>query len=155
MPVTEEQQESGTATQVAITQDISAKTPTTTPTAILPNMSRPVVAYILIPREVEETAKKEIPRLTLELQGNPELITSWLTLGIYRKVLGDYKAAEEIWLYVTKKWPSQYIAYNNLGDLYKEYLKDYPKSEKAFKAVIAKKPDYIPGYVNLSDLYRF
>lgn len=121
----------------------------------LPDLDRPIKALIPLTKGREEKITEDINKITADLHQNSELITSWLLLGIHRKSLGDYEGAEEIWVYVTKKWPSNYVAYNNLGDLYEEYIKDYPKAEKAFKEVVIKNPGYVPGYVNLSELYRY
>jgi len=151
---TTEIQDISTSTSRITIQDTS-KGAQAMESAPLPDLRRPIVALISLDKNIEEQAKKDVERLTAEVKENNELITSWLLLGIARKALGDYKASEEIWTFVTLKWPSDYVAYNNLGDLYKEYLKDYPKAEKAFQAVIIKEPKYIPGYVNLSELYRF
>ena len=120
-----------------------------------PDLDRPVKALIAVNPATEENSRREITRLTAALKEDSSSMDTWLILGIYRKALGDYKAAEEIWRYVAKRWPKEVTAYNNLGDLYKDYLKDYPKAEEAFKSAIAMRVDYISGYANLSDLYRF
>jgi tetratricopeptide (TPR) repeat protein len=121
----------------------------------IPDLSRPIQVASGIAVDIADNSIKEIQRLAKTLKENQEAIGDWQVLGIYHKAIGDYKAAEEIWQFVTKKWPSDTVAYNNLGDLYREYLKDYPKAEMSFKAAIEKDPGYISGYVNLYELYQY
>lgn len=147
----DEGEESATQPTPEIIMTVNAGDPSVKP----PPLGRPARALIAVSPSIAEHSVQEIQRLEKELTANPDTMTDWLLLGMYRKTLGDYRAAEEIWLYVAKKWPVETTAYNNLGDLYKEYLKEYGKAEAAFKAAIAADESYIYGYVNLFELYRF
>jgi len=120
----------------------------------LPNLIRRVTPASGTPASVAENSLREVARLKTLLKEKPESIGDWQVLGIYLKAVGDYRGAEEVWVFVTRKWPSDVVAYNNLGELYKENLKDYPKAEVFYKTAVAKRVDYIQGYVSLSDLYR-
>lgn len=80
--------------------------------------------------------------------------TVLLQSAIDLKNNGDYRRAEEILLRITGEWKTDFVAFNNLGDLYQNYLKDYPKAETAHKKVIALNPAFIQAYINLYDLYR-
>ncbi len=84
----------------------------------------------------------------------PENRNIRLQSAIELKNSGDYKRAEEVLLRITEEWKTDFVAFNNLGDLYQNYLKDYPKAEQAHRKVIELKPDFIQAYINLYDLYR-
>lgn len=120
-----------------------------------PNLARPVSAMIPLSSSVEEDAKKNIALLADALRKNPDDYTAWLGLGLFRKVLGDYNGAEEIWLYVTLRWATDFVAYNNLGNLYHAELRDFPKADEYFLKAASLRPDFIQTYFNLYDLYRY
>jgi tetratricopeptide (TPR) repeat protein len=108
----------------------------------------------------EELSEEEKARLLTQqqeiikkIEENPEIYQYWLELASHRKLAGDYKGAEEIWLYVNEKWPNYRVVYENLGGLYHFYLKDYAKAEENFKKAIELDPAYPIGYKNLFDLY--
>ena len=54
-----------------------------------------------------------------------------------KKIVGDYRGAEEIWLYVNQIRPLNSISFNNLGDLYTNFLGEFDKAEEMFKIAIA------------------
>ena len=55
---------------------------------------------------------------------------NWLVLGVYRKMIGDYESAKEVWEYASAIRPQNSVSFNNLGELYAYYLKDNAKAEK-------------------------
>ena len=79
----------------------------------------------------EFTAAKEALRL------NPDEFQTWLILSGAKKAVGDYRGAEEIWLYVNQIRPFNSISFNNLGDLYANFLNEYDKAEEMFKIAVA------------------
>lgn len=123
--------------------------------AILPNLDLPIVAKNKVNSEILAIITTNIKKISATLKKDPKNQLSWLNLAIFRKMLGDYGASRDIWLFVIKAWPDDYTAYNNLADLYEYYLKDALQSEKYWLKVIAMKPDYTQAYQDLSDLYRY
>lgn len=132
------------------------KTEHTSPsTFIAPDLNRPVVARITLSSSVEEDARKNIALLTAALRKTPDEYTAWVALGMYRKTLGDYEGAKEVWEYVIKRWPTDYIAYNNLGNLFRDELRDYPHAEAMYLKTVVLRPDFIQTYSNLYEMYRY
>lgn len=121
----------------------------------LPDLTKPIV----INENISEASKKDkiakIEALQKELQNNPSYYDSWLILGAYRKSLGDFLGAEEVWQYASTLRPDRYVAFSNLGDLYRFYLKDFSKAEDVMKKAVVAEPGYIAGYRNLHELYRY
>ncbi len=94
--------------------------------------------------------------LITELKKDPTRVDLWLSLGVYRKMAGDYSGAIAAWSYVAAAGPSSinYIAYCNFGDLYMNFQKDYPKAETNLKKAIEINPKVIDYYRSLFTLYR-
>ncbi len=106
------------------------------------------------PASIQAEDRAAVAAAVAELKKNPDYSANWLQLALYYKNAGDYAGAEEVWVYVTKAWPSDIVAYNNLADLYQNYLRDYPKAATYWNKVIALKPDTAYAYINLATLYR-
>jgi hypothetical protein len=72
------------------------------------------------------------PRLAADialLSVNPDNFNAWMDIAILRKIGGDYRGAEEIWLYATKHWPKSVVPFQNLADLYQNFLNDPAKAK--------------------------
>ncbi|MDO8517775.1 MAG: hypothetical protein Q7S26_00580 [bacterium] len=120
----------------------------------LPSLERPYTPPADAPASIQAEDKVAVAAALAELKKNPDNITNWLQLALYRKNASDYAGAEEIWNYATKVWPSDTVAYNNLADLYQNYLHDYSKAILYWNKVISLKPSTISAYLNLTALYR-
>lgn len=112
---------------------------------------------ITFPPSMTETDRKSfidtITTLKTELEKDPTSFVHWNDLGIYRKQLGDYEGAEEIWIYLTKAAPQVPDAYINLGDLYMYYVHDNAKAEPMFLKVVEVAPRLEEGYRRAVDFY--
>lgn len=80
---------------------------------------------------------------------------SWLVLGNYRKMAGDYDGAIEAWNYSALLSPTNSIVFYNLGDLYGFYLKNLPKAEENFLKSIQNAQYDASAYVSLADIYWY
>src|SRR3989344_1050611 len=120
----------------------------------MPDLDRPFTPREDLPQSIQDEARAKVASATAELKNQPDLISRWLQLAVYRKGANDFAGAEEIWLYVTKQWPEDAVAYGNLADLYQSSLNDYPKAEEYWKKTIALRPSDSDAYRNLADLYR-
>jgi len=106
-----------------------------------------------LPEDARKIAVENIEKLIVELKQNPNSFDLWLKLAIYRKMLGDYEGAREIWEYTSKMAPNDAISFNNLGDLYAYYLKDSAKAEENFLKALKNGPDQVYVYRNVHDFY--
>ncbi len=122
---------------------------------IAPSLNHTVVYTSTLQPEAIDALKKNIASTVTELKKNSSQGVYWLQLGLDYKIAGDYKAAESVWVYITKAFPKNEVAFADLGDLYQNFLKDYPKAESNYKKAIAIKPDYIDYYRDLYTLYRY
>lgn len=119
-----------------------------------PDLDRPFTPLSTHPESIQEDARAKVKNAVAQLSENPELTSAWLELAVYRKGAGDYEGAEEIWLYMTRHWPEDVVAYGNLADLYQNYL-DRPKTAEAYwRKILDIRTDLVPVYRNLHDLYR-
>lgn len=101
-------------------------------------------AHAKILHSLSETVQK--------LGKNPNDTESWMILGTYRQILGDYEGAKEAWIFVAEK--TQFAqAYENLGNLYAGYLKDAVKAEANYKKAIARDPIMPQYYRTLAEWY--
>jgi len=118
-------------------------------------LDRPVNITVDMPLEAQEIAREKIEKLTTELRQNPNLFDNWLSLGIYRKIIGDYEGAAECWKYAATLNPKSPIPYNNLGDLYAYFLKDTKKAEENFLKAIENDPSAVYVYRSLYEFYKY
>ncbi len=126
-----------------------------TPTLASPNLNRPIKVLTKLPDQIVATAVQRIKELAVELRKSPDLHDSWLDLALSRKLIGDYDAAEEIWIYMTQKWINDATAYNNLADLYLVVRHDNARAEIYLLRAIEKNPTQVMFYENAYSFYRF
>lgn len=121
-----------------------------------PSLTGSIVINASLASDVQAALRTKEEALITELKAAPTRVDLWLSLGVYRKIAGDYAGAAAAWQYVADAGPAniKYIAYGNLGDLYMNFLKNYPKAEANYKAAIHIKPDFIDYYRSLFTLYR-
>lgn len=121
----------------------------------LPNLNR----EIKITAEMSEDAKKivtaRIQDLSSQLKKDGDNLENWLVLGVYRKTIGDYEGAKEVWEYASAIRPQNSISFNNLGELYAYYLKDNVKAEKNYAKATENDPSAIYIYRNFFYFYRY
>jgi tetratricopeptide (TPR) repeat protein len=155
----------GTSTTSPIAIEQSSTTPLVSPKRTgseggqisfpTPSLDRYAEPRIQISDFSKGDALKHIADLISILRKDSGDHSAWIMLGVYRKEIGDYVGAEEVWKYATLRWPADFIAYNNLGNLYHEQLRNFPKAEEYFLKTINLRPDFVQSYVNLYNLYRY
>ena len=77
-----------------------------------PDLDRKIVISADLPEKAKEIAREKIKKLSEELKNNHNLFDSWLQLGIYRKIIGDYEGASESWEYAGKIRPQNSTSFN-------------------------------------------
>lgn len=102
-----------------------------------------------IKAKIEETFAEDIKQIKADNN-----INAWADLAVLRKITEDYKGSAEIWIYISKRYPTYAGPYAALGDLYGNYLKDYPKAETNFLKALSLDPRNTDMYVDLYNLYR-
>lgn len=115
-----------------------------------PDLNRPYTPSASLPANVQAESKKKVAEAITQLKIDPNHIGYWLQLAVYRKGANDFVGAEEVWLYCTKRWPTDFSAYENLGDLYAYSIKDSAKAVEYWKKAIAVAPTHTYTYANLA-----
>jgi len=116
-------------------------------------INRPITISANISEKEKTAYLSKIQEAINNIKENPISYDDWLSLGLYRKAIGDYIGTAEAWKESIKINPGGYISYHNLGDLYHFYIRDFVSAEKYMKDLVRVKPDYISAYRNLFDLY--
>jgi len=84
-------------------------------------------------------------------------VNAWLSLGRAKKYVQDYVGAEEIYFYIIKFNPDNYVPEGNLADLYANYMNDYERAvEHYWRAINKAKNNYVvklSHYSTLVDIY--
>ena len=93
----------------------------TAPTA--PNYRKPLQFSASISAEVRDALVKQFDATVAIIAQKPTDFQAWINLGTVRKSAGDYKGAEEVWVYVSKLYPTSSVPFDNLGSLYLDFIK--------------------------------
>lgn len=125
------------------------------PSIPIPNLNRPINITGNLSEAEKKAVTAKIAEISSALKESPDLFESWLVLGIYRKMIGDYEGAREIWEYAAALRPGDFIPFNNLGDLYAYYLKDTKKAEEYFSKAVELSPNRVHLYQSFYDFYRY
>jgi hypothetical protein len=102
--------------------------------------------------DVKTMVEQKISALQATLLKTPTDFDSWIQLGIYQKMAGDYTATIASWQYAGKLSPTNFISFGDLGDLSAYFLKDTASAEKYYAEAIANGPteDYL--YIQLAQV---
>ncbi len=110
-----------------------------------------------LPESAVQKYQERFNYIQQQIANEPNKLTHWLALAGTMKAIRSYDQAEEVWLYITEKWPEDPTAFGNLGDLYTNFLVDYAKAEEALKQAIEKSNnlnEHLIYYRNLHRLYQ-
>ena len=118
-----------------------------------PKLERPIVFPPSFSANTRSVMQRNIDGSIAALKRDAGDINAWLNLAIYRKMLNDYKGAEEIWIYLTKILKEPSYVYANLGDLYGYFLKNPAKAEVYFKDAIHLEPGNIEYHAQFAYFY--
>lgn len=118
----------------------------------LPDLDRITFNSELSPERKQEYTGR-MKDAAKQIRANESVYENLLELASYRKLIGDYVGAEEVWMYMTKIYPNARQPYEALGNLYHFYTKEFLKAESAMKKAIENEPVYPYSYVNLFELY--
>jgi len=121
----------------------------------LPDLNKEIKITADMSEDAKKIATTRIQDLSSQLKKDSDNLENWLVLGVYRKMIGDYEGAKELWEYAGAIRPQNSISFNNLGELYAYYLKDNAKAEENYKKAIENDPSAIYIYRNFFDFYRY
>jgi len=125
------------------------------PAISVPILNRPIVIAVPMSEAQKQSTKAHMESVIAELREEATLYNNWLELGVYRKLIGDYEGAEEIWKFMTVHWTDDPVSYSNLANLYREQLQDLSKAETYSLLAIEKAPHLFNYYYHAYELYRF
>jgi tetratricopeptide (TPR) repeat protein len=122
---------------------------------LVPDLNRPVIflASLNLADDVKKILIDKINVLQVNLKNNSNDINSWIDMGIYQKMAGDYAGAVISWKYVSDI-SNDFVSLGNLGDLYAYYLKDNGMAEVYYKKAITRAPNQSYLYIQLSSVYK-
>jgi len=118
-----------------------------------PSLNRTFVVPDSYPAQAAKLMTEKIAGLISDLKKDSSSYENWSDLAMRFKMIGDYKSAEEIWVYLSKAAPKAPDAFINLGDLYTYYLHDNAKAEPMFLKAVADAPRSVEGYRRIVDFY--
>lgn len=104
----------------------------------IPDLSYALTFSATMTEDAKVSARKNIVSAREYLADHPESFDSWMTLGLYYKLIGDYKGAADAWTYASLLRPADSLTFSNLADLYAYFLKDPALAEKNFLLAIEK-----------------
>jgi tetratricopeptide (TPR) repeat protein len=152
-----EEPESGT--EFVKIEEGSPVPPQVTPSAedepIPLNLVKPVTITANLTKESRVNALKRIEELRAELRENDDLYSNWMALALQMKLVGEYRAAEEIWQYAAERWFVESTPYGNLANLYLYELPNPGKAEEYFLKAIERQPRLVNGYYSAYEFYRY
>lgn len=125
------------------------------PAAARPSLDRPITITATLTDTQKTDARKAIEAAIAALKKNPLDTVAWTNLALYRKNIGDFEGARQVWEYIGVVAPADDVPFINLGNLYHFYLKDYPKAEANFFRAIKNNPKSESGYRGLHELYLY
>ncbi len=121
----------------------------------MPDLDKEIIIKADITEDTKNTAITKIKEITAVLKQDYDQREEWLNLGIWRKTIGDYEGAKEVWEFVTLIRPNDPVAFHNLGDLYSLHLIDFSKAEKYYLIAVEKDPKTSFYYAKLYEFYRY
>ncbi len=121
----------------------------------VPNLDREIIVTASLDEETKSRAIKSIKEIVAQLKQDYDRREDWLNLGIWRKTIGDYEGARQVWEFVALIRPTDAVPLHNLGDLYAQYLSNFSLAEKYYLAAIAKEPTTAFFYMKLHEFYRY
>ncbi|MFA7216619.1 MAG: tetratricopeptide repeat protein [Candidatus Paceibacterota bacterium] len=122
----------------------------------MPNLDRQIsfATNINFDESVKNTLIEKIKGLQSTLKADPTNFPTWIDLGIYYKMIGDFNGAIDIWVYATKLSPTDFVSRGNLGNIYAYNLKDMAQADVYYKQAISKDPSQVYLYIQLAEAYR-
>ena len=120
-----------------------------------PSLEKELVISADLPEDVRALVVQSVEKLKIELRTDSTNVAAWLDLAIRYKTAGNFDDAVEIWEYLAAEYPTDYVAFHNLGEHYFHEVENYPKAESYYRQAITAAPEFSINYLDLHDLYRY
>ena len=124
------------------------------PIASIPDLNRVVIATKDIDAATRKIMEDNLKMTQELLKKDPNKSELWFTLASHRKVAEDYVGARISWQYLTERYPTDYLAFANLGNLYAYYLPNILLAEQSYLKAIQLAPQQTYLYFQITDFYR-
>lgn len=105
--------------------------------------------------EIAKLYQAKYDQVKVLLEKNPASFNDWLALAIFKKGVGDFEGARDIYLYCAKIRPTSSLPFVGLADLYSGYFNDGIKAEEYIKQAIANDKNDYSLVLKLADIYRY
>ncbi len=119
-----------------------------------PDLDYTVMFRAKMTPEAKAIILKNIDEIQGRLQKDQTDFNTWNSLAQYYQVAEDHVAAQEVLEYLVKAFPTNHVAYGNLGFLYGYYLKDPIRAEQNYLKAIQNAPDQAFLYFQTAEFYR-
>ena len=138
------------------TVNIDLASSTGTKTTAKPSLEGAIPANTInLDAAYRERIISDLNKTIAALKKDESSYQDWIYLGLYRKILGDYEGALEVWNYATRLSPFEEVAYINLANLYDLNIKNYAQAEIYYKKGLEINPKNTETYRNLHEMYRY
>lgn len=104
--------------------------------------------------EARELFNTNLAELKRQLAEDPKKASAWFDLAIYYRMIRDTEGAVAVWEHIIALYPTDGVAYHNLGEYYLHDEKDYPRSETYYLKSIELNPQLSANYSDLFDMYK-
>lgn len=121
---------------------------------VVPDIRHTAVFAVTVIPEAKVIMLENIADLQEKLEKDAKDFNVWNSLAQYYQAAGDYAAAAEVWEYLGRVFPSNHVAYGNLGFLYGYYLKDAALAEIKYLKAIENAPEQVFLYFQAAEFYR-
>ena len=151
--------EAATTTNIQIpTKNTGSYTTTVLPLDVaskpqVPKHASPLSCISTLTTEQCDALKVRLAVVVGKIDKNSTDFASWVDLGTIRRQAGDYVGAVDAWNHVTKMYPTNVIAFNNLGSFYAYTTKDYVKAEASYLGAIRADAANPAAYRELFTIY--
>lgn len=110
-----------------------------------------------LPQDRQDKYMQDFQNTLKVIKESPDSQLAWNDLGVTKNKFGDYKGAEEAWVYATQitKSANSPGLYLNLADLYWNKLQNFERAEWAFRSAIEYDRATVRAYRDLASMYRF
>ena len=120
----------------------------------VPSLTKEIAFSANLSADSRAKYSEQIEKTRALLRDGAEGSDAWLELALQYRAAGDSASAAEIWKYLTVRFPTEYIAFRNLGAYYLFEKKDYRQSEKYYRRAIEANPAIAISYKELFEMYH-
>jgi len=121
----------------------------------VPDLGRPIIVSsgAIVSPEAKILATQKVSELEATLKKNNLDFASWINLGLYQKMGGDYDGARLSWQYAAKLSPTSHIPPSDLGNLFAYFLHDTKTAETYYRTAITNDPKQPYSYIQFAQMY--